>query len=198
MKKVIKKIKRTPNFFVVIVILVLIAAASLLIHYARKNEIKSVANDQAKRLETSAALVDTKSYNQAIDTIGDASKYKNEDRVKAYFILAESNYALKKYDDAIADYQELLDLQSTNNQKSFYNNLLGNIYRDQGKYDQALASYKLATEQNSKNTIAWTNLIYLDISQGDQAAASANYDAALAANPGNPEIIKIKQVVNRQ
>lgn len=62
--------------------------------------------------------------------------------------------------------------------------LLGNLYYDRRRYEEAIALWEESTRSNPKNSIAWRNLgIAYFNTRADQGRAWAAYERALEANP---------------
>ena len=63
---------------------------------------------------------------------------------------------------------------------------LGNLYREQGKTEQALMRYKIALEIQPSAPQVWTALCDLYMEQGNNNRAQWACDKAIAANPNSP------------
>ena len=66
--------------------------------------------------------------------------------------------------------------------------LLGDMYRQRQRYDDALAQYKLALEMSPTDHAALLGLAYAYFGDANIDATIATATTALAANPGDPEL----------
>jgi tetratricopeptide (TPR) repeat protein len=66
--------------------------------------------------------------------------------------------------------------------------LLGDMYRQRQRYDDALAQYKMALEISPADHAALLGLAYAYFGDANIDATIATASAALAANPGDPEL----------
>ena len=104
---------------------------------------------------------------------------------------ARRDYAVALYatgDIEKAKEQYLEEVKLNTKDAVIYNNL-GNIARDQGKYDEAIVNYKKAIELNKDLTSAYINManVYVySLSKPDQGVET--YKSALAINPNNLEL----------
>jgi tetratricopeptide (TPR) repeat protein len=66
--------------------------------------------------------------------------------------------------------------------------LLGDMYRQRQRYDEALAQYKIALEMSPNDHAALLGLAYAYFGDANIDATIATASGALAANPGDPEL----------
>jgi tetratricopeptide (TPR) repeat protein len=85
--------------------------------------------------------------------------------------------------------EQYLEEQKYNAEDSVLYNNIGNIYRDQGKFENAVTSYKKAIELNKQLTNAYINLANLYIYSMDKLEEGINvYKDAIKEYPDNVEI----------
>ena len=90
--------------------------------------------------------------------------------------------ALAAYEERLAEYGgvewwEPFTLQSLNS--------LGHELLDAGRYDDALAAYRLNARRHPDHWRPWYSLARAQRQHGDREQAIANYEKALAADPFN-------------
>lgn len=95
--------------------------------------------------------------------------------------LAVANYQLKNYQAAADDYNKII--AATND--AFTINNLGNVYRDWGKNDEAIAAYKKAIAADPTLKQPYINLAGVYKNSGDLASAIKVLDQAKAALNGD-------------
>ncbi len=103
------------------------------------------------------------------------------DSADAHYNLARSLELQGKYDEAEAAYRRALK-RSGNTLVEAFNNL-GNVYREQGMDERALAQYGQALERNPRHHHALNNMGVVLQKLGRHDEALARYDAALAVDP---------------
>lgn len=107
---------------------------------------------------------------------------QNPGRLDYERLLAETQYSAKRYDAAIAGYQTLIQKDS-----SVYNWLrLGNIQRDAGKTEAAIASFNKAKEIQPNEPMPLLEIAVLYDNQGRPEEARKYYEQVLKLQPDNP------------
>lgn len=96
--------------------------------------------------------------------------------------LGVARYNLKDYAGALQAYQAALAARP--NYAIAYNNM-GNLYRDMGHTDRALASYRLAIAADSRLITAYVGLATVYNRRGDINGEVAAWADAVRAAPGN-------------
>lgn len=120
--------------------------------------------------------------------LAELEKNVNSDPSNAQF---RRNYAVALYatGDLNKALEQYLEEKKLNPDDPIVYNNLGNIYRDQGKNDDAVTSYKKAIELDKQMTNAYINLANLYIYNIDKVDLGINiYKDALTANPDSVEI----------
>jgi tetratricopeptide (TPR) repeat protein len=92
--------------------------------------------------------------------------------------------------------ESVLQSNPTDGRAAYY---LGNLYYDKRQYDNAIAVWQTATEQEPGFSIPWRNLgIALYNKRGNKQRAKECYDQALAANSGDPRLLmEMDQLLQR-
>lgn len=103
---------------------------------------------------------------------------------------AAVSYRLQQYDSAIDSYVKALQQKSND---AVMWNAVGNVQRDAGKAQDAIASYKKAIEVDKKYIIAYSNLINLYLLQSNQSEAKKILDQGLDNNPNNKDLLAIRK-----
>jgi superkiller protein 3 len=87
---------------------------------------------------------------------------------------------LKRYDEAIAEYQRAIELDP---KYAYPHNGLGSVYYDLKRYDEAIAEYQRSVELDPKYATPHNNLgnVYYDLKRYD--AAIAEYQQAIQIDP---------------
>jgi len=101
------------------------------------------------------------------------------------------NYAVALYatGDLTKALEQYLEEQKLNPEDPILLNNIGNIYRDQGKYENAVTSYKKAIELNKQLTNAYINLANLYIYSMDKLEDGITvYKDAITENTDSIEI----------
>ena len=100
---------------------------------------------------------DKQKYGEAISTFSEAVK-KNEKDFGAHYNLGNSLYKIKKYDEAIAEYQKAQKNTNNKDEKaaSYYNE--GNAHLQNGDGEKAVNAYKNALKYDPDNEAILKNL----------------------------------------
>ena len=100
---------------------------------------------------------DKQKYGEATSTFSEAVK-KNEKDFGAHYNLGNSLYKIKKYDEAIAEYQKAQKNTNNKDEKaaSFYNE--GNAHLQNGDGEKAVNAYKNALKYDPDNEAILKNL----------------------------------------
>lgn len=136
-------------------------------------------NDKAIALTYLGKIFDEKGqFDKAIDHLNRAKNY-NRKLPDIYRELALA-YRHKKDFNKAAEYAG--EAISLNDKDAFTHILLGNIYFDQGKTSDAIASYEKAAELEPENGLLSYNLASAMLKKGDEAAAIEYYKKAGASD----------------
>ena len=100
---------------------------------------------------------DKQKYGEATSTFSEAVK-KNEKDFGAHYNLGNSLYKIKKYDEAIAEYQKAQKITNNKDEKaaSYYNE--GNAHLQNGDGEKAVNAYKNALKFDPDNEAILKNL----------------------------------------
>ena len=97
--------------------------------------------------------------------------------------LAVAQYQLKKYDDAAATYEKMLAIKDD----ALTHNNYGNVLRDAGKNDSAIAQYQKAIAGDSTLVVAYINLAVMYSTVGDLTNADKVLSQGIAATSGDDQ-----------
>ena len=118
-----------------------------------------------------------------IELVGNQSANSNESNPQSaddYYNRAFENHQKQEYDLALADYNQVIELDPSN-EKAFINR--GLIYQSQGKDEDAIADYNKAIQINPNNFASYRNRGVLYFEQSQYELAKADWDKAIAINP---------------
>jgi Tfp pilus assembly protein PilF len=105
----------------------------------------------------------------------------NSTDLTALQALAIAQYQLKKYDDAAATYEKMLAIKD----EPLTHNNYGNVLRDSGKNDLAIAQYQKAIDGDPTLVVAYINLSVMYSNAGDKANADKVLSQGIAATTGD-------------
>ena len=105
--------------------------------------------------------------------------YGSQD-AESYFLQGNKNFGLGKHQEAIADYNKAIELNSKYTQA--YNNR-GNVKFVLEKHQEAIADYNKAIELNSKYTQAYNNRGNVKFVLGKHQEAIEDYNEAIELDP---------------
>lgn len=97
--------------------------------------------------------------------------------------LAVAQYQLKKYDDAAATYQKMLAVKDD----PLTHNNYGNVLRDAGKNDLAIAQYQKAIAGDPTLVVAYINLAVMYSTAGDLTNADKVLSQGIGATTGDDQ-----------
>jgi tetratricopeptide (TPR) repeat protein len=179
-KKIVKK-NNTKILIIVAIVLVIFCLTLLL--YLNRNQLFGTANTDNSNLGQPNTLV--QQYKDQLPAL--AKKVQESGTNKQ----ARRDYAVALYatgDIEQAKNQYLEELKLNPNDAVIFNNL-GNIYRDLGKYDDAVTNYKKSIELNKQIMNAYINLANVYIySLNKPDLGIETYKNALLANPNNSDL----------
>lgn len=171
------KSHKLKSFLVAFIVVALITGAIIFINILNNNGNKRVFSDNNNPV--------VKEYQEKLPELKSNAESKPDD-LSARKSYAVALYATGNYSEAEKQYEAATKISS--NDSSLYNNL-GNAYRDNGKTDQAIASYKKAIELNKTSINPYVNLANLQLyTKSDADAAISTYKQALEALPNNDQI----------
>ncbi len=162
-------------------------------------EAKAKAEEANKKQDTMKAhfekgreLYASKQFDQALEEFKRASELDPSQHV-IYANLAESYKNLKKYDDAIANYNKALEVISQNPKAdpqtiASYHMNMGIIHGMAGKTEEASTEIKKSAELNPPNASqAYYNLGAILVNSGKSADAVEAFKKSVEANPKNAD-----------
>jgi tetratricopeptide (TPR) repeat protein len=97
--------------------------------------------------------------------------------------LAIAQYQTKRYDEAVATYQQMIKIKN----EPVYHNNLGNVLRDAGREAEAIKEYQAAIAADPTLVVAYVNLGTLQFNQGAVDAGSKTLDAGIAKTTGDDQ-----------
>lgn len=97
--------------------------------------------------------------------------------------LAIAQYQTKRYDEAVATYQQMIKIKN----EPVYHNNLGNVLRDAGREAEAIKEYQAAIAADPTLVVAYVNLGTLQFDQGAVDAGSKTLDAGIAKTTGDDQ-----------
>lgn len=97
--------------------------------------------------------------------------------------LAVAQYQLKNYDDAAATYEKMLAIKDD----PLTHNNYGNVLRDAGKTDSAIAQYQKAIAGDPTLVTAYINLAMVFTNENDKADADKVLSQGIAATTGDSQ-----------
>jgi tetratricopeptide (TPR) repeat protein len=163
--------------------------------FAKK--IKSQTNEPSQQIIDSAlGSLSRKDYASVITKLAKADRFPDEQRKLAYTYLGQSYFALKDYGNAQSTYEKVLLLQSNSKSKAYYENLIANTLREQGKIDEAVSHYKTSLSLDQTSGTTWVNLINALRSNDQASQANQAIEQAKSLNSANSELIKMLAAQN--
>jgi tetratricopeptide (TPR) repeat protein len=88
----------------------------------------------------------------------------------------------KRTDDAIAIYEEILEIDPS---RSEYLHIIGRLYRNKGEFDKALEYYQRYTDKHPNLVRSFTPMADIHEYKGELAQAASYYNKALLIEPGD-------------
>lgn len=165
-----KSLKKLAFVAVPVVAVLVLAVGGVLLFQSRAQANEdwnnAVAAYQKGDYETAAQLIDGKSMPS------------EQERLLAY---AQTKLATGKVEQALPAYEKLYETAQTPE----YQNIIGNIYNQQQKYDKAAEAYQAVINNNKSYVQAYVNLATVRKLQGNQSAAVAVAKKGVEANPTN-------------
>lgn len=140
------------------------------------------ANDPLAYRELGEALLASGAPEAAADSFNRALKLQ-PDSHEAHHGLATAYLALKRLDAAAGEEQKALDLAKGNYTLAIVG--LGDIARERGRYDEAIARYTDALQRDPALAGAFLGLGRTAAAQGRWEIARGQYQRGLEANPNN-------------
>lgn len=104
------------------------------------------------------------------------------DSINTKLKLSEFQLILKQYDEALATLAGIMEIHPGNPEALF---MLGMIYRDQGKTEQAIGAFQAAVERDPDLSEAWVILGDL-MDRTNNPLAIQYFDNAIRVDPENP------------
>lgn len=169
------------NFKPVIIIIVIVLVALLLLFLV--NQLSNKGTDNILGSQDQINLID-----QYKNMLGELEQKVNSEPTNAQ---ARRDYAVALYatGDLTKALEQYLEEQKYNAEDPVLYNNIGNIYRDQSKFENAVTSYKKAIELNKQLTNAYINLANLYIYSMDKLEDGIKvYKDAIKESPESIEI----------
>ncbi len=110
---------------------------------------------------------------------------KSPERLRVY---AQTKLATRELDDALTSYQKLYDI----NKDPSVQLIIGNIYNEQKRYDDAIKVYREAIAANPSNTQAYVNLATLYRQQSNSSEAAKVAAEGVKNNPGSATLHELQ------
>jgi tetratricopeptide (TPR) repeat protein len=154
------KIKNKKKFSIFLLVLVAFVWSGFYLVDRIKN-LRDASNGNSKVDEAyNAGMIKINSgdFESASEILEQAVK-EDQNSPEKLKMLAISQYNQKKYQEAEANFNKLLEKDEANN-FSYFNNL-ANIYRDQKDFEKAVDYYEKAIASNPKYETAYLNLAIL-------------------------------------
>lgn len=121
--------------------------------------ISAFAQKERASIRSGNKQYEQKNYTKAeTDYLNALSKNKNS--IEAQFNLGDALYKLKKYPEAIQQFDQLSKQTTDKDLLSKINHNLGNSYLEAKKYEESVKAYKEALKNNSKDEDSRYNLAY--------------------------------------
>ncbi len=117
---------------------------------------------------------------------------KDPENQEATVALANLNFDLKNYQEAIRFYEKALQRDSSN--ISLITDL-GSSHMWMGNYDKAVELYNKSLSIDPKHMQTLMNMGIVKMSMGDRAAAAEMWEKVLTYYPNHPEADMLKQAV---
>ncbi len=180
------KKKRFPVFLPVSVILIAVFFGFWL--FVRSKGDKPVLDSRQEGLEKFSQG----SFQEASDLLEKSGGDERDPEV--LLKLGASYYNQRKYDEAIAAYEEVIALDKGN--AVIYNGL-GNVYRDRKDPDKAIESYRKAIEIDPMSPLAYSNLAILLSDSGKIEEARLVIGQGLEKIPTSQELKNIHSYLTK-
>lgn len=123
-------------------------------------------------------------YEDAIPLLESGVKLAPQ-RADLHAALGESYFKTEKTEKAIAEFQELINLEPTAQSYAF----MGISYRRLGRFDKAREYFEAGLKRDPHNASCLFNLGYIEERQGHPARAEEFYQQALRSNPDFSEAL---------
>lgn len=170
------RIKIALLIIAIVILICIIAAVAYVIN--KKTEDKATISNPAV-VEMEKNIPDLK---KAVDD-------RPKDAVAKYD-LGSAYYATKKLSNAAKQFEEAVKIDNKN---YIYYNSLGNTYRDQKKYQQAIEQYQKSIDNNPNSLNAYSNKANVQVvHMSDTDGAIKTYDAAIKANDQSSAMMLLK------
>jgi tetratricopeptide (TPR) repeat protein len=137
-----------------------------------------------------------KDFDKTIKDLKNIDNFSKSSQIDGYMALGQAYFGKKDYQKSEDNYQKAENLSADANQKSYFENLIGNCRRENKKNDEAISEYQLSVKTSPINIIAWLNLVNIFEIKGDVDGAKRAVNEALVANPGNSSLRDAKKQID--
>jgi tetratricopeptide (TPR) repeat protein len=144
------------------------------------------ANDPLAFRQLGETLLENGAAESAIDAFNRALRLQPASH-EAHHGLATAYLALGQLDQAESSERRALELASGNYTLAIAG--LGDIFRERGQYDEAIAQYNLALERDGALTVAYLGLGRTAIARGNIDIALGHYRRALETSPNSVPLL---------
>ncbi len=156
-----------PAVSLVIFGVVAVAAVLIIIKYYKKPDFFSTDKVKSQLVGSEVkGLPDLKTSNLSIER-GKKSFYKGD------------------FNNAISEFENVVESDAPDEEKSIALTYMGIIYDDRGEYDKAIEYYQRALKYDKNNVITYRNLALAYKHKGDLEEASKTIEKGLELDPGN-------------
>ncbi len=173
-----RKIKIILKKFWYVLVIVLVAIAVLITLAVLDSNAKASwqkATDYFSRAE----------YENAAKIIKDMPVPNDQERLRVY---SQTMLATGELDKALTGYSKLYEITKDTSSKL----IIGNIYNQQKKYDQAITVYREVIAENSSNVQAYVNLATVYRLQGKNGEAVKIANESVKNNPNSVTLLELK------
>ncbi len=143
-------------------------------------------NDPVAYRDLGETLLESGAPDAAVDSFKRALKLQ-PDSHEAHHGLATAYLAQGSYDAAAAEEQKALDLAQGNYTLALVG--LGDIARERGRYDDAIAQYTAALKRDPALVVAYLGLGRTAVAQGNWDIARSHYQRGLEAHPDSVPLL---------
>ncbi|RYX78669.1 tetratricopeptide repeat protein [bacterium] len=175
--KIVSVMRFLKRFWYIVIVILLVIAGLITwqVIYSNQESAWKRTNDQFARANYEAAYKEIE--NMAIPT--------DSERLRVY---GQTMLATRHLDKSLAAYQKLYDQKKDPSVKL----IIGNIYNEQKKYDEAIKAYREVIADNKTNVQAYVNIATVYKLQGNASEAAKVATEAVKENPTSVTLLELK------